>query len=213
MNNDIRKRSIPTVSTVLDEGSVVELVYDEKAKRTAFAVWEEGECRLASNIPQGPNVNLVPYSANNSLIKNRVILFPKQPEEYGDEASLLEAVQAYIHRYVDVSPRFERIAAAYVLLTWVYDAFNELPYLRLQGDWGTGKTRFLLTVGSICNKPVFASGASTVSPIFHILDRFRSTLLFDEADFKWSDERADVVKILNNGNVRGIPVLRTRKNP
>jgi hypothetical protein len=56
---------------------------------------------------------------------------------------------------------------------------------------------------------VFAGGASTVSPIFHILDAFRGTLIIDEGDFRYSDDKADIVKILNNGNVRGFPVLRT----
>src|SRR5205814_1040973 len=85
-------------------------------------------------------------------------------------------------------------------------------YLRLRGDFGTGKTRSLLTIGSICYKPFFASGASTVSPIFHTLNAFRGTLIFDEADFRFSDARAELVKILNNGNVRGMPVLRTMMN-
>ena len=44
---------------------------------------------------------------------------------------------------------------------------------------------------------------------FHILDAFRGTLVIDEGDFRWSDDKADIVKILNNGNVRGLPVLRT----
>lgn len=51
-----------------------------------------------------------------------------------------------------------------------------------------------------------------MSPIFHTLDAFRGTLIFDEADFRFSDERAEIVKILNNGNVRGVPVLRTMMN-
>src|SRR5207249_10312756 len=97
----------------------------------------------------------------------------------------------------------------YVLLTWIYDAFNELPYLRARGDYGSGKTRLLLTVGSICYKPIFASGASTVSPLFRIIDAFRGTLIIDEGDFRMSDEKAEGVEILNNGNGRGFPVLRS----
>ena len=79
----------------------------------------------------------------------------------------------------------------------------------MKGDAGSGKTRFLLTVGSLCYKPVFASGASTVSPIFRILDLFQGTLVIDEGDFRFSDEKAEVIKILNNGNARGFPVLRS----
>ena len=54
-------------------------------------------------------------------------------------------------------------------------------------------------MGSLCYKPIFASGASTVSPLFRILDSFRGTLIIDEDDFRFSDEKAEVVKILNNG--------------
>jgi hypothetical protein len=98
------------------------------------------------------------------------------------------------------------------LLTWVYDAFGEVPYLRLKGDFGTGKTRALMALGSVAYKGFFASGASTVSPIFHTLDRFGGTLILDEADLRFSDKTADLVKILNNGTVRGFPVLRTMQN-
>jgi hypothetical protein len=67
----------------------------------------------------------------------------------------------------------------------------------------------LLIVGSLCYRPVFASGASTVSSLFRILDAFRGTLIIDEGDFRLSDEKAELVKILNNGNARGFPVLRS----
>jgi hypothetical protein len=69
----------------------------------------------------------------------------------------LAEIRSFIHRNVDVSPLYEEIASYYVLFSWVYDGFNELPYLRVRGDPGSGKTRFLLTVGSLCYKPIFAS--------------------------------------------------------
>ena len=84
--------------------------------------------------------------------------------------------------------------------------------MRLRGDFGSGKTRALLALGSIVYKGFFASAASTVSPIFHTLDRFGGTLILDEADLHFSDRTADLVKILNNGSVKGLPVLRTLQN-
>src|SRR5207249_9066280 len=63
----------------------------------------------------------VPYSPHNNLIKNEVVLLPSEPEEYGSEDELLAAIQDFIHRYVDVSPLFEKTASYYVLLSWVYD--------------------------------------------------------------------------------------------
>src|SRR5216117_825652 len=202
------ERKIVTVSNVSDDGSMLEMLYEPKEKRTGFAVWKDGKCTIEPSI-RLPQYRLVPYSAQNNLIKNDVVLLPSEPEDYGSETQLLAVIQEFIHRYVDVTPLFEKIASYYVLLSWVYDRFNELPYLRLRGDPGSGKTRFLLTVGSLCYKPIFASGASTVSPLFRILDAFRGTLIIDEGDFRLSDERAEIVKILNNGNARGFPVLRS----
>jgi hypothetical protein len=204
-----RERRVPTVSTILPDGAIVEMVYDPEARATAFIVGRDGTWTREASVVLGPERRLVPYSPENNLLRNGVVLFASAPEEYGTERDLVAAIRAFLHRYVDVSPRFETIASYYVLLSWVYDGFNELPYLRVRGDYGSGKTRALLTIGSLCYKPIFASGASTVSPLFRLLDTFRGTLVIDEGDFRMSDEKAEVVKILNNGNARGFPVLRS----
>src|SRR5207249_4898150 len=175
----------------------------------AFVLFKDGNYEYRNSFITDSGQKLVPYSANNNLIQNDVVLLPSEPGEYGSEEELVREVQTFIHRYVDVSPLFEKIASYYVLLSWVYDAFNELPYLRFRGDYGSGKTRALFIVGSLCYKPIFASGASTVSPLFRILDSFRGTLIIDEGDFRFSDERAEIIKILNNGNAKGFPVLRS----
>jgi hypothetical protein len=199
---------LPTISALIDRGTLVELIYDPFDKRTALAVFENGAHRIVNNVLTNTGERLVPYRADNNLIKHDVVLFPSEPEEYASTDELILDIRAYIHRYADLSEHFELVAAHYALFTWVHDRFNELPYLRLRGGFGTGKTRFLITVGSICRTPIFASGASSVSPIFHMLDRFGGTLLLDEADFRFSDAKADIAKILNNGNVKGFPVLR-----
>jgi len=45
-----------------------------------------------------------------------------------------------------------------------------------------------------------------------MLDMIGGTLILDEADFRYSDEKAELTKILNNGNIRGMPVLRSEMN-
>lgn len=204
-----RPRATPTVSAVLESGAMVEMVYRPEEKQTAYVVFRDGDWALEKSISLSPSELLVPYRAENNLLRHDVVLLPSEPEEYGTDEELLSEIRAFIHRYVDVSPLFEEISSYYVLLSWIYDSFNELPYLRARGDFGSGKTRFLLTVGSLCYKPIFASGASTISPIFRILDSFRGTLVIDEGDFRASDEKAEIVKILNQGNARGFPVLRS----
>ena len=209
---DKSQKSIPTVSAVFRNKEILEMLYDPENNQTNFALWKDGSWSIQNDYKSGNNT-LIPYSPDNNLITNGIVLLPSAPEEYESEAGLLAEIQSFIHRYVDVSPLFEKIASYYVLFSWVHDGFNELPYLRLRGEPGCGKTRFLLIVGSLCYKPIFASGASTTSPLFRILDAFRGTLIMDESDFRMSDEKVEMVKILNNGNVRGFPVLRSEVSP
>lgn len=206
-------RGISTVSRVLADGSLIELVHDPIAGKTQLARYHDGETSLSDAIDLPTGEHLVPVSPRNNLIRHNALLLPERPEPFDSMDALMEEIEEYLHRYVDLSEAFVRIASAYVLLSWVYDAFNELPYLRFRGDYGSGKTRALIIVGSLCYKPFFASGASTVSPIFHTLDSFGATLIIDETDFRFSDEKAELVKIFNNGNIRGFPVLRTAITP
>lgn len=198
---------------VLPDGTIADLIFDRNANRTAFAVSAPGGSPSISEgltLPTGEKLQSLP--ASNNLLQHGAVLLPDRHEDFGTVAELVAAIRLHIDRYVDLSPNFLGIATAYVLLSWVYDAFNELPYLRFRGEPGSGKTRALIVVGSLCYRPFLASGASTVSPIFHTLDTFRGSLILDEADFRFSDERAELVKIFNNGNVRGFPVLRTAVN-
>jgi uncharacterized protein (UPF0147 family) len=206
-------KQVPTVSRRLNNGTLIELVYLPDKKQTALAVYANGKAEILPSYRLDDGSTAVPIKATNNLIRHRCVLLPSWPQPYGDVATILSNIQSYLYKYIDLSPTFLRIASAYVLLSWVYDAFNELPYLRFRGDYGSGKTRALLVLGSVCYKPFFASGASTVSPIFHALDTFQGTLIFDETDFRFSDEKAELVKIFNNGNVRGFPVLRSAATP
>lgn len=207
------QQTTPTISRVLSDGTLIDLVHDGEKGTTALAVRPpHGEPAIVDRIALSDDDVLVPYAADNNLLSSGCVVLPSGLGNIGSKDGLLTDLRAFIHRYVAVSPIFEDIAAHYILLTWVYDAFNEVPYLRLAGDYGSGKTRALLVLGALAYKGFFASGASTVSPIFHILHEFGGTLVLDEADLRFSDATADLTKILNNGTMRGLPVLRTMTN-
>src|SRR5438105_10271501 len=203
----------PTASAVLPNGELVEMVYDPAARKTQFVCGSGDEWRYEESVLAAPGERLVPYSPTNNLVRHNVVLFPSEPADYGDEAALVARVRDFVRKYVEVSSDFELVSTYYILFTWIYDAFHEVPYVRVRGGYGSGKTRYLTTVGSLCRFPIFASAASTVSPIFRLLDSFRGTLILDEGDFRYSDEKAEIVKILNNGNAKGFPVLRTEVSP
>lgn len=203
------QKPVRMVSLGLPDGTLVEAVQRAADSETQLAVAHGNRIEICPQWER-EGVSYAPVPAGHNLIKHRAIRLPGNPIEYENVKQLADEIEAYACRYLALSTDFLKIASTYVLLSWVYDAFNELPYLRFRGDYGSGKSRALIVFGSILYKGFFASGASTVSPIFHTLDTFRGSLILDEADFRFTDEKAELVKILNNGNVKGFPVLRTQ---
>jgi hypothetical protein len=96
-----QKQVVPTASAVLDDGTIVEMVFRPELRRTGFAIYSAGRWTLQDAIDLGPDAKLVPFSANNNLIKNEVVLLPSERRIYGSEAQLVADIRAFIHRYVD----------------------------------------------------------------------------------------------------------------
>lgn len=202
-NTPIRK------STIITEDALCEMVYNELLSTTSFAkIQKNGQLEIRDET-EVSGQRFKPLHPTNALVAKKMILFPMLPFPYGSEAELLKEIQAYIHKYLDVSEAFEPIATYYILFTWLYDRFNEVPYLRAIGDFGSGKSRLLQVIGSVCYKPVFTSGVTTLSPMFRIIDDVKGTLIIDEADFKQSDKDSDIVKMLNTGYAKGGNVFRS----
>lgn len=206
------QRPTSSASQVLADGTLVEMIRVGKGGRTAFVTSKGGSWQVVDEVRSDTGARLRPFRPENSLLSHGVVLLPGEPLEYGSRGSLRAELRAHIHRYCDLDPLFLEITVHYVLLSWVHDVFNELPYLRVSGPPGCGKSRYLLVSGGICYRPIVASAASTVSPLFRIMDSMRGTLVLDEADFRVSDEKSSIVKILNHGTVRGFPVLRSESS-
>jgi hypothetical protein len=169
----------------------------------------DGTSELADRVQLGTTVYMPPQTR---LVDTRTLRLPTGIEEYGETADLVRDLRNFIARYVHFGAApFRSLAAYYVLLTWIYDKFDVVPYLRLIGEWGSGKSRGLQVIGSISFRSIFAGGATTPSPIFRIVERFKGTLLIDEADFSESDMWAEMVKILLCGYQNEFPVLRSEK--
>jgi len=190
---------------VLPDGTVGEMVVTDDER--FFIVGFNGSVRKAYQ----HDTAKVTYLPTHDALVGEVVHFASTATPYDSQSRLFGEIRTFIHRYLELPADFEEIASLYVLLTWVYEFAPSIPYLRVIGDWGTGKTRFLQVAGAICFRPIFASGATTPAPIFRILEQFRGTLVLDEADFKDSSSWMEMVKLLNNGYRPGMPVLRADK--
>lgn len=137
------------------------------------------------------------------------LLLPDHPEPYGSFRSLIEDTDAFFKKYFDAPDDFRRISALYAALTWFQDKVRTVPYWRVRGDYGKGKTRAWSVVKSVCCNSVSASGALTSAPVFRLIEKWRIlTLAIDEADLSKGDETNDIVKIVNMGFEQGGGVMR-----
>lgn len=186
---------------------IAETIYNPKSQETLFAVYENDEVGLADFVKTDKET-IYPLDGKNDIVRKGIVLLPSDTAEYGSEEALVHDIHTFIHKYLDISEQFEHIASYYVLFSWIFDRFNEVPYLRAIGDFGSGKSRFLRVIGSLCYRPIFTGGATTTAPIFRILEEMRGTLVLDEADLKASDMTNELIKILNMGYERGGSVLR-----
>lgn len=211
MKNEQPKKEKPNYkSTVFTEDAIYEMIYDRTTNTTSYIKMDtRGQMEFFLEEATVGKEKYKPYPPTYNLIDKNVILFPSMAFPYDNEEEILTEIRTFIHKYLDITETYEQIATYYVLFTWMYDKFNEVPYLRTIGDFGSGKSRFLQAIGILCYKPIFTGGATTPSPIFRIVNEAKGTLIIDEADFKHSDMTSEIVKILNTGYQKGMAVLRS----
>ena len=187
-------------SLIEDDGVMYEEIYRDNAVYFIDSVGNEYKSINVDGITYEPIMG-------DELTLNAVKL-PSGIEDYDTDETLIEEIKSHLHKYTDVTPFFETVSAYYIFLTWLYDELNTLPYLRVLGDTGTGKSRYEDTVGRLCYKASFVSGALTPAPIYRLIGKWGGTIIIDEADFKSSNEKNEVIKLLNCGFERDRPVCR-----
>lgn len=198
---------------------LVELFYDQDKARFLLAVkYPDGRVSdlMDRTVIEGKDykpINLSDPRADAAAGKNLVFL-PSALGEQMTEEELLALTFAHIHKYFDFGADrfFEAFTPNYIPFTYTYDAFSEVSYLRAKGDYGTGKTRFIKTVGKICYRATYISGGTSPAAIYNLLDDWRGTLVLNEGDFTQSDDSSIIAKVLNGGTERDEFIGRMAKN-
>lgn len=171
---------------------------------------ETGEATFANQI-EDKGVTIVP--AYGDEVARGAVLLPSGITSYSSLDELVTEIGNHLSRYVDLLQSELEYSVWYIIMTWCYDRLFTVPYLRFRGDSGTGKSRCLDTIGRLCYKPLVVSGAITPAPIFRIIQKYSGTVILDEADFdSKSDEKSEVIKVLNSGFEQGRPILRCVKD-
>lgn len=177
---------------------------------TAFAVRRPDGSTMITSRLETDNYRILPIPPTEKVIHMGTMRLANGLAEYESDAALQQRVQAFIHKYVDMPEEFEKLASYYVMLTWLFDKFYVIPYLRARGDSDSGKSRFTEVVGELCMRALFITGAATPSPVFRTMTKWNGvTVIMDEADLPHSETSADWLQMLNTGYKRGFDLLRT----
>ena len=204
---DEENKSIST-STLRFNGLLYEQVLTKEGYR--FVCYNDGYHYLEKIHDDLFGVDYAPC-IDEEIIKGMVKI-SKEPIDYVNLKTLLNDINLFIYKWLDISYQSQKFYSYYVLQTWVYENFHSIGYARALGDLGTGKTRFLDVIGGLCYKPMVLTGAVGAAPIFRIMDKHKGTLVIDEANFAQTDETAAILQIFNSGYEKGKPVIRMDKD-
>ncbi|RLD04246.1 MAG: hypothetical protein DRI32_06015, partial [Chloroflexi bacterium] len=192
------------------------LEYSPDLDRTFFAVrYPDGTVEDRVERVTIGHRKYVPIYANE-IMRMKILLLPSEMNEtVKSEEELLKMIRTHNYKYFDTGndKMQEQLMTIYPLYTYMASQFRTIPYLRFLGDYGTGKTRALETIGPLCFQPIMTNAGSSASALMRILHMYQnSTLVLDEADFKDSSEASMIGKILNGGNRKGTGILKSSKD-
>jgi hypothetical protein len=129
-----------------------------------------------------------------------------------DVREVLDAIHAFLSRFLVMSADGLRVLTLWVFHTWAFEAAETTPYISIRSpERESGKTRVIEVTSLITRRPEQVADAS-ISALFRSIEKFKSTLMFDEVDgiFKGRDEDSkDLKRLLNSGYRIGAKVLRT----
>lgn len=200
-------KKIKEVTVLKHNGRLYEIIYDPDKKEAKFASFNEqtGEIELTDQIE---DENIIYKPLIDKFVKVNAVILPTKPEPYESEEKLLQDIKSYIHKYIDISEENEKICTWVIPVFWLYDKLHMMiPYLRALGDTGCGKSRFLDVIGGISYKTMMVGGSVTPAIMYRVAEKWKGTMIIDEADWKITDEYSEVIKIINC-NQPGRPIFR-----
>jgi Protein of unknown function (DUF3631)/Domain of unknown function (DUF3854) len=124
-----------------------------------------------------------------------------------DGAGLLTAVAALVTKYVVLPPQASTAIALWILHAFAHDAWFLSPILAITSPvMRCGKSVLLIVLGALTPRRVYASHITTAG-LFRTIEKFKPTLLVDEADTFLNGQQDELRGVLNSGHTRSTAVV------
>src|SRR5215208_8178163 len=105
-----------------------------------------------------------------------------EPASAEDVREVLDTTHDFLRRFLVMSDDGLRVLSLWVFHTWAFEASETTPYLSIRSpERESGKTRVIEVVSLLAREAEQVADAS-ISALFRSIEKYRSTMLFDEVD-------------------------------
>jgi hypothetical protein len=153
--------------------------------------YKVGDTIIAARSPR--SYPYKPYVVNDFDVKNRL--------------ELIDLVHREVETFIDAEPEEKATFTAFIILSYVQECFDALPYLYLVGDNESGKSHLLNLMAELCYRPL-AGVSHTAADLYSYLEDDGLPLTIIEDEMQGSEKDTEKMKIYKSGYKKGARVAR-----
>ena len=192
--------------TLIDQ-KLVQCIHKEN--ETSFITFDGNE--IKGGLDQIPLKNGDILKPVDSVYIERNIYLPSKMEELRDGDELFMDLLQYFKDNILLNDDNLLLITAYTWYTWFYDRLNTAPYLYIQGDYQTGKSRLLDLMSHTAFNATVLGTAVTNANIYRMVEIGCGTLFIDEFEVDLSNRENIFTQILNEGYRKGGVIVRSER--
>lgn len=122
---------------------------------------------------------------------------------------LLDELDSFLGRCLDLDERYRFLLSCFVLSTWTVDRLPVAPYIALVGLPRSGKSTALRALYLLCRRALITSDISSAA-FYRLCDRWMPTLCIDEA--ATAGQQRTLFHLLRSGTTRDAVAFREKQS-
>jgi len=199
-----KKRHIKILSLTLPGGIVLEAI---------GALNSLNDCDAKLLVYRGNGFEVL-----DEYVLDGVVIEPRHPHSYPyrpyivndftakTRLELIDLVHREVERFIDAEPEEKATFTAFIILSYVQEFFDAVPYLYLVGDCESGKSHLITLMAELCYRPLAGVSHTAADLYSYLEDSVPLVVLEDE--FQGSEKDTEKMRIYKAGYKRGAKVAR-----
>jgi hypothetical protein len=133
-----------------------------------------------------------------------------KPLPYESTSALYQRIRTFIQKHFYVTDdRIYDVLASWVMATYLREKWHVVPYIFFYGSKATGKTRAMEVLHRLGYRGVLCGNTSTAA-LFRSVAEWKIILFLDEVEILNSENKSEIVALLNAGYRRGQVAIRVK---